>query len=306
MYWEKSEPRCNARLREVLHDSSQYPSLAFMHMTKAGGSTVEWVIKREQLIRNFSSDSLFCKETSFARLVKNRTGIHFSTMLRRPVSRFVSFMNFRRYDSRKKMRHLGTNYKYALSRYSNIYARFLLDITSGNKDAPLYKKRIVARCIEAHKKLRKNFALVGTSERFLESIAVIAYVFRFEDFPVYGIINKQIGSPGISSIDKKALKTIRDENKCDESLYRTANLMLDESISCLGQPFQKYLQKFRRVQKEFSQNNPFCIEECVEYGKPHLHGLQLVDGEAINLHNTVNESNPKRNFGLEGEFVLFK
>ena len=274
-------------------------------MTKAGGSTVEWVIKREQLIRNFPSDNLICKETGFSNLVKNRTGIHLSTMLRQPVSRFVSFMNFRRYDSRSKMRHLGTDYKYALNRYSNIYSRFLLDIPSG-KYEPIYKKRVVARCHEAHKKLRENFAVVGTSERFLETIAVIAYVFRFEDFPVFGKINKQIGSPGISSIDKKALKTILKENKCDESLYRTANLMLDENISCLGEPFQKYLQKFRHVQEEFVQKNPFCIEVCVEYGKPHVHGLQLVDGEAVNIHNTVNESNLKRKVAFEGEFVLLK
>lgn len=61
-------------------------------------------------------------------------------------------------------------------------------------------------CSKAKKILEERFAVVGTSQRMLESMALLGYVFAFQNFPVFGRINQQIGAPNFSVFSSRVLK----------------------------------------------------------------------------------------------------
>ena len=42
------------------------------------------------------------------------------------------------------------------------------------------------RSAQKQRNFEERFAVVGTSERMLESMAVMGYVFSFQNFPVFG------------------------------------------------------------------------------------------------------------------------
>ena len=145
-------------------------------------------------------------------------------------------------------------------------------------------------CEKAILKLRNRFAVVGTTERLLESLAVMAYSFKFIDFPVFGRVNVQVGAPPAADVSERARKMIERGNDCDMLLFDVANSLLDEAITCLGDEFQAYLKKFKLEQSHFSRSNPFCIKYCVEFGKPHVAGSQIVGGKKTIIGNPVNET----------------
>ena len=56
--WQKAHQEleiggnCSRELERLLADESRFPTFSFLHLTKAGGTTVEWVLSREKKLRN--------------------------------------------------------------------------------------------------------------------------------------------------------------------------------------------------------------------------------------------------------------
>jgi len=263
---------CSRALETILKDFSgekNVSRLSFLHFTKAGGTNIEWILTRESLARRYQKIDkkryLYSNEDDISALPR---ASHFMTILRELVSRFASYVHFRRFDTIEKFRKHGTNLEWTAKTYSNIYTRRLLHIASGKARHHL----TVKRCAAALRVLQTKFALVGTTERLLETVALMGYIFRFESFPIFGRVNQQIGSPGVSDLSKFILRHVKKLNKCDAKLHEVANTMLDQTIKCVGSDFQTYFESFKYIQKNFTLHNPGCIETCVNYGERHRTG----------------------------------
>ena len=106
----------------------------------------------------------------------------------------------------------------------------------------------------------------------LESMAVMGYVFSFQNFPVFGRINQQIGAPKFSAFSTKVRMRVIKENKCDRMLYKVADNLLDRAVNCLGTKFTEYLEAFSEAQHKFTNSSPSCIGKCIKYGEVHRSG----------------------------------
>jgi hypothetical protein len=272
-----SRIRCRKELERLVSDKSLFPSFSYLHLTKAGGTTVEWVLENEKKSRGFSR-GIFAAEVPYKQLHKNRYAF---TFLRDPISRFASYVHFRRYDKRAKFRAHGTNLRWSLRNLSNLYTRRITGIPDGNgkdyeqKESRKYFRRSQSDkiCLEAKSLLRNKFAVVGTSERMLDSLALVGFAFNFKNFPVFARINQQINNPGVDGLPDSVKEEFDLYNSCDIDLYNMANQMVDDAILCLGAKFQSYLKNFTLMQSKFVRSNPGCIKDCVNYGEIHNHGI---------------------------------
>jgi len=102
-------------------------------------------------------------------------------MLREPSSRFASYVYFRRFDIKSKYQRHGRDLVWSAKAFSNLYTRMLTNVQTGIQ----YNYKASQGCFSAKKILREKFAVVGTSERMLESLAMVGYVFHFRTFPVF-------------------------------------------------------------------------------------------------------------------------
>jgi hypothetical protein len=278
---ERSIPESCPRTLKLINNEVEHPKLAFMHITKAGGTTVEWVLHREATARNYSRVSerrnLYAKEVPLLKLPK---GANFVTMLREPTSRFASYVHFRKYDTSPKYQRHGRELRWTARTFSNLYTRVLSGIPTGYQ----YAERASAgkECSKAKKILEERFAVVGTSERMLESMAVMGYVFSFQNFPVFGRINQQEGAPKFSAFSSSVRSLIIRENKCDRMLYKVADNILDRAITCLGSQFIEYLDAFTEAQGKFTKSSPGCIGKCIKYGETHRSGKARNSKQQVN------------------------
>lgn len=115
-------------------------------------------------------------------------------------------------------------------------------------------------CLEANKSLLRNkFAVVGTSERMLHSLALVGFAFNFKNFPVFAHVNQQINNPGLDGLPDSVKEEFDLYNSCDTGLYNMANQILDNAMLCLGAKFQSYLKNSTLMQSKFARSNPGCI-----------------------------------------------
>lgn len=178
------------------------------------------------------------------------------------------------------MRYHGIYTRWSVLNLSNFYMRRITGIPDANDKG--YQARFARKyfkasqsargCDKAKARLQGRFAVVGTSERLLETLALVGFVFKLQKLPIYARVNQQINNPGIRGLSEDIQAQFRQRNKCDAELYELANTMLDDALYCLGQPLQSYLASFKKAQEEFSRLNPGCIKDCVIYGMWHLHG----------------------------------
>ena len=159
----RSIPESCPRTLKFINMEVTDPKLAFMHITKAGGTTVEWVLHREASARNYSRISerrnLYAKEVPLFKLPKSA---NFVTMLREPTARFASYIHFRKFDTSSKYQRHGRELLWTARAFSNLYTRMLNGIPTGYQ----YAERASAskECTKAKKILEERFAVVGTSE----------------------------------------------------------------------------------------------------------------------------------------------
>lgn len=267
---------CSRELKRLLADESHFPSFSFLHLTKAGGTTVEWVLSREKKVRN-SNRGIYAGEVQYGELHKAQYRF---TLLRQPLDRFASYVHFRRYDKRENMRYHGIYTRWSILNFSNFYMRRINGIPDGNDKR--YQARFARKyfkasqsatgCEKAKARLQRRFAVVGTSERMLETLALAGFVFKLQNFPIYGRVNQQLNNPGTGGLSEEIQAQFEQLNNCDTELYALANTMLNDALYCLGQPFKSYLKSFKEKQEEFSRLNPVCIKDCVTYGTWHVHG----------------------------------
>ena len=178
------------------------------------------------------------------------------TFLREPVERLISEYAFlRSWPENHLYRYLADN-KVSFSEYvssgeKELYYRgknFMTRCISGMDDRREYPTRALAR---AKMHLEKSFVFVGITERFTESLVLLA--------DVLGLTNllhekrnalKKTAQPDISDDDR----TLAEEfNRGDTELYRFAGELFEERIKSQGPAFKERVQKLQFINTKFQK-----------------------------------------------------
>jgi hypothetical protein len=248
-------------------ERSDRPLVAFVHVPKTGGKTLHTVLSRAmQGIFAESTEEAQSRidaldESQFARLdlVAGHVpyGVHemvgrpttYVTMLREPVSRVVSHYWFVRSEPDHYLYGAIIDGDLSLRDYAEQGCRLSAEIENGQVWMFSARARRL-ECAdpesleEAKTVLRESFAVVGTTERFDETILVMQRILDLAT-PVY--VRENIGPGPRGPIYPETRRVIEARNALDLELYACANELLDAQIRRLGPRFQRDLRRFRRL-----------------------------------------------------------
>jgi hypothetical protein len=171
------------------------------------------------------------------------------TMLREPVRRVVSHYWFVRNDPNHYLYRAVVDGDLSLRDYAEEGCRLSAEIENGQVWMFSARARRLG-CAdresleEAKTVLREAFAVVGTTERFDETILVVQRILGLAA-PVY--VRENVGPGRRGPIDVETRRAIETRNALDVELYASANDLLDAQIRRLGPRFQRDLRRFRRI-----------------------------------------------------------
>ena len=96
----------------------------------------------------------------------------------------------------------------------------------------------------AKKNLKVHFRVIGLTERFDESIVLIAHRLGWNQFPYYQRLNVTSKRPKRSQVSDQALRVIREANALDIRLYESASEWFQEAIDEGGSLLSKKIRHF--------------------------------------------------------------
>ena len=225
-------------------------ALIFLHIPKTAGTTLNRIIEWQYSpLAIFTMDPYRIRATAerLKRLPEHRRrrlrvvrghlfyGIHeflpqgatYITMLREPVARFLSSYYFilRRplhpLHRKLKRERLGVeDYLRLIPHRHNLQCRLI----AGVKDTAMIADERLLDMAKEH--LIKSFSVVGISERFEESLMLMATTFDWE-IPFYKNCKVSKTRPQINS---GTVEMIRDHNRLDVELYEFSKGLFEESL----------------------------------------------------------------------------
>ena len=243
-------------------------ALIFLHIPKTAGTTLNRIIEWQYSpFAIFTMDPYRIRATvdRFKRLPEGRRrrlqvvrghllyGIHeflpqgatYITMLREPVARVLSAYYFilRRplHPLHRKMKREKLRVEDCLRLFpqrQNLQCQFI----AGVEDATVGSEHLLD---VAKENLLKSFSVVGISERFEESIVLMAKTFGW-DFLSYE--NKKV-SKTRPQIDPGVVEMIRDHNRLDGELYEFGKGLFEESLREKAAAIQEGLTALRSLPK---------------------------------------------------------
>jgi hypothetical protein len=245
------------------------PLVFFLHLPRTAGTTLARVIDRQ-----YTSEAilpLYDSSTGeeIGRIPPDRLdsmravvghfyfGAHrflarpfvYVTVLRDPVDRVISHYYFVRGDS--------THYLHqAARRMSLIDYVISCDLAEPNNDQTRllcgqYEGSVPDRCTEAmlplaKRNLREYFAVVGLTEDFDRALILMKRILGWSN-PFYLRQNVTPGRLRKDDLGDETLDVIETYNRLDIELYRYAGDLLQEQIRQQGDPFERELRTFRRL-----------------------------------------------------------
>jgi hypothetical protein len=251
------------------------PLVLYLHIPKAGGTTLgEFIYNQcrnnsdndEGLVRNgvffttegfFRNDETVVTKEMKALLQRNDLtavighfgyGLHefierpyqYITILRKPIDRVVSLYHYLQASD-----HISLQDFIFSSPYREIDNDQTRRIAGVN---PEIGKCTAADLEMAKENLRKNFALVGTMERFDESLVLLKQKFGWtkavSSYPRNVNNHKQE-----TALTAEMMAALENQNKFDIELHRFANQLMDEEIARQGAVFNELLEEQRHLNK---------------------------------------------------------
>lgn len=167
------------------------------------------------------------------------------TFMRDPVKRIISLYRYLQQSPNHKQHEVAANK--SLSEFAvdchlhkNGQTRFLAggNITD-SEDA------LLAR---AQENLKNNFAVVGLTERFDESLVLMKNYLNWPQFPTYVQENISKKESAKQSIEPETLLLIEQHNAADIKLYQYAKTLFDQKIDAFTGDFRSELATFNKVQ----------------------------------------------------------
>ena len=125
--------------------------------------------------------------------------------------------------------------------FSNVQTRFLCGQEGILKQGELSESDLEL----AQKRLKENFAFVGITEKFDESLICLKKFFGWKNIFYYKS-NVSKKRPLVEEISRDTLRIIQEKNKLDVQLYKFARRMLERSINNYGLSFEADLRVLRK------------------------------------------------------------
>lgn len=257
-----SNPKLSMQSRETpfaIQSATHQPLVIFLHLPKTAGMTIRSILEREyssSCIYNIYPEGKFSAE-SYKALPKNRRkkiklvcghfkyGLHeqlevekytYFTLVRNPIDRTISQYYYTKHSKHHPLNPILNSEEMTLQEY----------VTSGlTKQLDNGQTRLLAGeagyepdfgdCSDdvldiAKKNLRESFSVVGTTERFDETLLLLKAVFGWQAMPFYikKNVSKQRPKRDLLSPDIEAFLTERQ--KIDLALHAYSNELLDHAI----------------------------------------------------------------------------
>ena len=266
--------------------------IIFIHIPKSGGSTFHSILnvryKKINIYNIFGgrfSDpeiinfiNLPNKEKSKIKLLKGHMpfGLHkylddefeYITFVRNPFERVISqfyYIKQNKKNPKHEQVHLtGMGIKEfvtsgIVSGMNNGHCRFL----TGDVDRLPYgvSNNLIEETLE---NVNKKFMWIGVTERFDESILVLAFKMGWKKLPYYIKQNVSQISPRSKGLCKKDIYAIKAYNKEDMKLYEWANDALDYEISKIRN-FDLMLDKFKEKNKMLAKKWAWLPDRVQKY-----------------------------------------
>jgi hypothetical protein len=99
----------------------------------------------------------------------------------------------------------------------------------------------------ARENLRRRFAVVGTTERFEETLALLNSRLGWSREVVSYPRNVNAARPPSSAFSHETIELVRARNELDFELWRYASELMDETIALEGQRFHQELERYRAL-----------------------------------------------------------
>ena len=257
-----------ANLRRDASASEDREAVIFLHIPKTAGTTLNRIIEWQYSpFAIFTMDPHRIRATAarFKRLPEARRrrfqvvrghlfyGIHeflpqgatYITMLRDPVARLLSAYYFvlRRplNPLHRKLKREGLGVEDCIRLFperNNTQCRFI----AGVEDTAINDERLLAI---AKENLTKSFRVVGISERFEESVMLMAATFAWE-VPFYENCRVAKTRP---QIDPLTVETIREHNRLDLELYEFGKGLFEESLQKNDAAVRERLAALRKLSR---------------------------------------------------------
>jgi hypothetical protein len=251
-------------------------ALIFLHIPKTAGTTLNRVIEWQyNPLAIFTMDPYRIRATPERlrklsegrrrrlRMVRGHLyyGIHeflpqggtYFTMLREPVARFFSSYYFIQRRPLHPMHRKVTTERIGVEDFIRLTPRrqnLQCSLIAGIKNDGTSDERVLDK---AKENLERSFGVVGISERFEESLMLMAKTFEWE-IPFYE--NRKV-SKTRPQIDPGAVEMIREHNRFDLELYEFGKTLFEESLRKKEGAVREGLAALRKLPKPGSVES-FC------------------------------------------------
>lgn len=254
----------------------EFDNLIFLHIPKAAGSTLHPILERHfpKNVRHSIYDDVVTKmdrfrslplaERSRIRLLKGHFpyGLHDSlvgkttyiTLLRDPVERVVSHYYYVKRTPRHYLYDQVVSGKMSLADYVKSDITIELDNDQVRLLAGVYPDVPYGSCAREHLDIAKqhveqDFALVGLSERFDESLVLMCIALGWTWLPYYRNLNVTKGRPKHREIDPDVIAAIRETNHLDIELYDWVTERFNQLAHQHRDELSARLQRLSRINK---------------------------------------------------------
>lgn len=247
-------------------ESHQQEVLIFLHIMKAGGTTLNGIInqqyRRNSIVRinginnrNQIQDMPESRRKEI-KLIRGHFafGLHYFldcqatyfTMVREPIGRFMSNFYYQQQRSNDKIfKQLSLEDFVWLKgqEQSNAQTKMLCGITQRMESCKQDNMLEIAKY-----NIDNYFSSIGILERFDESLVIFKRKYNW-NFPVYLKQNKSINKPKNNNLSKEAIKALEKYNAMDIELYKYVSQKFQRQVESYGKSFEQEL----RLQNHFNK-----------------------------------------------------
>ncbi|MET0648975.1 MAG: polyhydroxyalkanoic acid system family protein [Pyrinomonadaceae bacterium] len=250
------------------------PVVLFLHVPKAGGSTLGEYVYNQCRAPEPTGDGLldagvayldygFIKEPELAvpshvkSLLGRRDlravvghfwfGLHehvarpstYVTLLRDPVERVVSLYYYAKLHETTSLEEFARTPPF--KEVDNDQTRRIAGVN------PPVGGCTRATLDAARENLRRHFAVVGTTERMEETLALLNVKLGWSSDVVSYPRNVNAARPATASLTHEAAEAVRARNELDHELWRYASELMDANIAAEGQKFLDELERYKAL-----------------------------------------------------------
>ncbi len=262
----------------ITHHSKSEQAVVFLHIIKTAGTTLHRIIERQYRPEQLYSVGLVEGESleELAQLDKARKakvrmlrghisyGAHeflprpatYMTVLRDPVERVISHYYFILRTTGHYLYDSLTSEDINLQTFIENKTHVMIDNTQTRAISGIWNKAKFGECTRemletAKRNLRKDFAVVGLTEKFDETLLLMKRTLGWQNV-FYTRHNVTPRRPRRDALPPATLDAILEVNQLDIELYRYATTLFEEQIHQYGPSLASETKRFQSINRWIS------------------------------------------------------